>query len=83
MSKKRKNNIAVGQPMYAEAVKRYRNESGDLFKPPSEKHSTFERGAWLLSDKTELVAIVPATGEPVLFHDWLRGYMTRIALGSR
>jgi len=44
---------------FKSAVERYQSAAGDLFKPVSKKRSSFEKGAWLLHDKTgELVAIV-------------------------
>lgn len=48
---------------FKHAVKRYKSTAGDLFKAPSEEHSSFEKNTWMLCDDTgELVCIVDING---------------------
>lgn len=58
---------------FTAAVERYKTASGDMYRPVSKKRSSFEKGAWLLHDETELVAIVNATN--VLFGANIMAFM--------
>jgi hypothetical protein len=64
-------------PSYKSAVERYKRAAGDLFVQPSQKASSFKRGAWMLNDASGLVAIVDA--DNVVFAKLIAGQMQKLA----
>jgi len=65
------------QPSYKSAVERYQGAAGQLFTAPSKKLSVFEKGVWLLHDKTGMIAIVD--DESIVFGEGIAAQMQRLA----
>lgn len=75
----KKTEIETDHPPLDEAIQKYKTAAGDLFIKPAKKLCKFEKSAWIIFDKNNvLIAIISETHGPV-FADNLNCALRQVA----